>query len=111
MAPEVFAAGAHVGVKADVYALGCLLLECITGTRPWDGLNAMQVTFQVRAVQTGARWWWWRRRRAHRLGICKWCMHSAGGTAATPAAISAGRSGGECATHRLPLPHTYVCGM
>jgi serine/threonine protein kinase len=46
MAPECFAGG-HVGEKADVYSLGCMLLECVTGERPWQGLNVVQVAFQV----------------------------------------------------------------
>lgn len=46
MAPECFA-GCNVGEKADVYSLACLLLECVTGERPWQGLNVVQVVFQV----------------------------------------------------------------
>jgi serine/threonine protein kinase len=48
MAPECFAGG-HVGEKADVYSLGCMLWECVTGERPWRGLNVVQVAYQVRA--------------------------------------------------------------
>lgn len=47
MAPECFAGGS-VGEKADMYSLGCMLLECITGERPWKGLNVVQVANQVR---------------------------------------------------------------
>ena len=46
MPPECFAGG-HVGEKADVYSLGCLLWECVTGERPWRGLNVVQVAYQV----------------------------------------------------------------
>ncbi len=36
IAPEQ-ARGSHVGPEADVYALGLVLLEALTGTRPFDG--------------------------------------------------------------------------
>ena len=52
MAPECFAGG-HVGEKADVYSLGCMLWECVTGERPWRGLNVVQVAYQVRACPGG----------------------------------------------------------
>lgn len=35
-------------VQVDCYALGCLLLECVTGERPWKGCNMVQVAYQVR---------------------------------------------------------------
>jgi serine/threonine protein kinase len=47
MAPECFTGG-HVGEKADVYSLGCMLWECVTGEPPWRGLNVVQVAYQVR---------------------------------------------------------------
>lgn len=46
MAPECFM-GSCVGEKADVYSLGCMLLECVTGDMPWKGLHTMQVVYQV----------------------------------------------------------------
>jgi serine/threonine protein kinase len=46
MSPECFAGG-HVGEKADVYSLGCMLWECVTGERPWKGYNVVQVAYQV----------------------------------------------------------------
>jgi hypothetical protein len=33
--------------QVDCYALGCLLLECVTGERPWKGCNMVQVAYQV----------------------------------------------------------------
>lgn len=48
MSPETFSGGA-VGEKADVWSLACMLWECVTGERPWRGLNVVQVAFQVRA--------------------------------------------------------------
>ena len=34
MAPEQFN-GSHLDEKVDVYALGCILNECLTGRQPW----------------------------------------------------------------------------
>jgi hypothetical protein len=34
-------------LQVDCYALGCLLLECVTGERPWKGCNMVQVAYQV----------------------------------------------------------------
>ena len=42
MAPERFD-GQHSGVGADVYALGCLLAECLTGRKPFPGSEVGQV--------------------------------------------------------------------
>eukprot|EP00879_Flechtneria_rotunda_P007768 GHRR01008141.1.p1 GENE.GHRR01008141.1~~GHRR01008141.1.p1 ORF type:complete len:486 (+),score=123.48 GHRR01008141.1:1274-2731(+) len=46
MAPECFS-GEGITEKVDVYALGMLLWELLTGERPWKGLNLVQVAFQV----------------------------------------------------------------
>lgn len=35
MAPEQFN-GSYLDEKVDVYALGCILNECLTRRRPWD---------------------------------------------------------------------------
>ncbi|AYF77428.1 serine/threonine protein kinase [Nocardia yunnanensis] len=42
MAPERFAAG-DIGPASDVYALTCVLFECLTGTRPFAGGNEAQI--------------------------------------------------------------------
>ena len=42
MAPERFD-GQHSGIGADVYALGCLLAECLTGRKPFPGTEVGQV--------------------------------------------------------------------
>ena len=42
MAPERFD-GRHSGIGADVYALGCLLAECLTGSKPFAGAEVGQV--------------------------------------------------------------------
>jgi hypothetical protein len=34
-------------LQVDCYALGCLLLECVQGERPWKGCNMVQVAYQV----------------------------------------------------------------
>ena len=44
MAPEQFN-GSHLDEKVDVYALGCILNECLTRRGPWrDAPNFFQVT-------------------------------------------------------------------
>lgn len=45
VAPEQ-ARNAHVGPKADLYALGCVLFELITGQVPFDGVGAAAVVRQ-----------------------------------------------------------------
>ena len=42
MAPERFD-GQHSGAAADVYALGCLLVECLTARKPFPGVEVGQV--------------------------------------------------------------------
>jgi tRNA A-37 threonylcarbamoyl transferase component Bud32 len=42
MAPELFdrTMSRKVGVEADIWALGCVLIELFTGKRPWDYITA-----------------------------------------------------------------------
>lgn len=43
MAPEQFN-GSHLDEKVDVYALGCILNECLTRRQPWRNMpNFFQV--------------------------------------------------------------------
>jgi len=49
MAPEVIK-GEHKGRQGamDVWGLGCVVLECATGKRPWGGLdNEWAIMFQI----------------------------------------------------------------
>ncbi|KAF5837720.1 hypothetical protein DUNSADRAFT_3975 [Dunaliella salina] len=39
MAPELFN-GSRVDEKCDIYSLGCIIYECVTGKAPWSELNA-----------------------------------------------------------------------
>lgn len=41
MAPERFGTGAPVGPSSDIYALGCVLYECLTGAKPF-GVDSME---------------------------------------------------------------------
>jgi len=46
MAPECFEAGT-IGAGADVWSLGCVLYELLTGTRPFDGRNPSEVISHI----------------------------------------------------------------
>lgn len=47
MAPEVIRQNSY-GRKCDVWALGCTVLELVTGKPPWSHLNPVTALFQVR---------------------------------------------------------------
>ncbi|SPC61733.1 probable MAPKK kinase Kpp4 [Ustilago sp. UG-2017b] len=46
MAPEVVKQTSYT-IKADIWSLGCLVVEMISGTHPWADLNQMQALFQI----------------------------------------------------------------
>jgi serine/threonine protein kinase len=46
MAPEVVK-HYHYTKKADIWSLGCLIIEMFTGTHPWAGLEQMQAMYRV----------------------------------------------------------------
>lgn len=43
MAPERFGTGAPIGPATDVYALGCVLYEALTGSRPFGSASMEQI--------------------------------------------------------------------
>jgi len=47
MAPEQARGDKNVGARSDVFALGCLLFECLTGKPPFLGDNVMAVLAKV----------------------------------------------------------------
>lgn len=47
MAPEVVKQTAYTS-KADIWSLGCLVVEMLTGAHPWANLTQMQAIFRVR---------------------------------------------------------------
>jgi serine/threonine protein kinase len=44
MSPEQ-CTGKHVGPASDIYAIGCILFECLTGSRPFDADSAVGVMY------------------------------------------------------------------
>jgi serine/threonine protein kinase len=48
MAPEVVKQTGHTK-KADIWSVGCLVVEMLTGEHPWAQLTQMQAIFKVRS--------------------------------------------------------------
>lgn len=48
MAPEVVKQSGHTR-KADIWSVGCLAVEMLTGKHPWAPLTPMQAIFKVRS--------------------------------------------------------------
>jgi serine/threonine protein kinase len=46
MAPEVVTQSGY-GRKADIWSLGCTIIEMATAKNPWDGLSPMAACFQI----------------------------------------------------------------
>jgi mitogen-activated protein kinase kinase kinase len=49
MAPEVVKQTAYTK-KADIWSVGCLVVEMLTGDHPWGNLTQMQAIFKVSTV-------------------------------------------------------------
>lgn len=47
MAPEVVKQTGHTK-KADIWSVGCIIVEMLTGEHPWAQLTQMQAIFKVR---------------------------------------------------------------
>lgn len=52
MAPEVVKQTAYTQ-KADIWSVGCLIVEMLTGEHPYPQLSQMQAIFKVREACTG----------------------------------------------------------
>jgi len=47
MAPEVLSnQGQGYNVKVDIWSLGCVFVEMVTGRRPWEDENIVSVMFK-----------------------------------------------------------------
>lgn len=49
MAPEIVKQTSYT-IKADIWSVGCLVVEMLTGTHPWADLDQMQAMFKVRLL-------------------------------------------------------------
>jgi mitogen-activated protein kinase kinase kinase len=47
MAPEVVKQASQTTVKADIWSIGCLVVEMLTGEHPFAKLSQMQAFFKV----------------------------------------------------------------
>lgn len=47
MAPEQASGHSDVGAAADVFSLGCVFFECLTGRRPFEGVHALAVLSKI----------------------------------------------------------------
>lgn len=53
MAPEVVKQTGHTK-KADIWSVGCLVVEMLTGEHPWAQLTQMQAIFKVSSAGLAA---------------------------------------------------------
>ena len=49
MAPEVVKQSIYTK-KADIWSVGCLIVEMLTGDHPWAQLSQMQAIYQARTL-------------------------------------------------------------
>jgi serine/threonine protein kinase len=51
MAPEVVKQSIYTK-KADIWSVGCLIVEMLTGDHPWAQLSQMQAIYQARTLSS-----------------------------------------------------------
>ncbi len=59
MAPEQARSGGQIDARADVFALGCVLFQCLTGVPPFDGDSAAAILAKIlfgTAPRVSQRW-------------------------------------------------------
>lgn len=56
MAPEVVQQKAYT-FKADIWSVGCLVVEMLTGEHPWPHLSQMQAIFKVQPSCALTNWY------------------------------------------------------